>query len=194
MPLGDLHTEGDLEQWLKLMLDRLGIRPPPGAPPLVTSLPANPTDGYVVDFLADAANGIVWRLRYRLASASPYKWECIGGSPLWGLATDTVTLGNGTYSLTTPSLALPRAGDYRVTWTGLFSNGTGSPATFWLTTSVGGDADAFLTASNTGWFTTITYDKPLTLAAGNLTPRARGNGPSMTVAQRSMFAMPMRVS
>lgn len=57
--------------------------PGPGAvTPLVTVLPAAPADGDEVYFQADAANSIVWRLRYNAGSASAYKWEYLGGSPL----------------------------------------------------------------------------------------------------------------
>lgn len=43
---------------------------------LVTSLPANPVDGQEIYFLADSTNGIIWHLRYRVASS---KWEYVGG-------------------------------------------------------------------------------------------------------------------
>jgi len=48
-----------------------------------TSLPASPKDGQEYDYIADETNGIVWRLRYRSASASAHKWEFVGGAPLW---------------------------------------------------------------------------------------------------------------
>lgn len=51
-------------------------------PQLVTSLPASPVDRQEVYFVADAANGIIWHLRYRAASPSPYKWEYVGGPAL----------------------------------------------------------------------------------------------------------------
>ncbi len=46
----------------------------PGAVPEVTSLPASPTNRMVVDYVADDTNGVVWRFRYRSASASSKKW------------------------------------------------------------------------------------------------------------------------
>jgi hypothetical protein len=55
----------------------------PNAVQLVTSLPASPFDGQVIDFLADADNGVIWRLRYRAASPSLYKWEWAGGDELY---------------------------------------------------------------------------------------------------------------
>jgi hypothetical protein len=88
-------------------------------PPLVTSLPGGPTDGQEVYFLADAANGIVWHLRYRAASASPYKWEVVGGAALFAYE----TASQGAFSNTAefdknggPTLAIPLAGDYELTY------------------------------------------------------------------------------
>src|SRR4051812_20323941 len=88
------------------------------AVPLVTSLPTSPVDGQVIDYLADATNGVVWHLRYRLASASIYKWEYVGGP---ALVTETTPAGDDsttstTYvALATPTtLALPLAGDYDI--------------------------------------------------------------------------------
>jgi hypothetical protein len=99
----------------------------PGSPgvvttqiPLVTDLPASPVDGQEVYFLVSPTLGIFWHMRYRAASASAYKWEFLGGSPLYA-AYDSVASamaitsnafidapdGNG------PSLTVPRAGEYR---------------------------------------------------------------------------------
>ncbi len=84
-------------------------------PPLVTSLPASPTDGQEVNFLADATNGVVWRLRYRSASASAYKWEFIGGPPLTAeVLTQEARTGNAYGDTVTPGpdVVVPLAGDY----------------------------------------------------------------------------------
>lgn len=95
------------------------------SPPLVTALPANPVNGQEVRFLADDANGVVWRLCYRAFKAdgvtpnpSPYKWECIGGPPLAsdvssdeGLAAATTTYAALT---TAQQVTIPLAGDYDI--------------------------------------------------------------------------------
>lgn len=83
--------------------------------PRVTSLPLSPFDGQEVDFVADASDGVVWRLRYRSGSPSAQKWECIGGSPLRVAAAGPfprVAAVDGTDIL---SLAVPLAGVYDVT-------------------------------------------------------------------------------
>jgi|GEM_PF-5745902 hypothetical protein len=95
--------------------------------PLVTVLPANPVDGQEVYFLADATNGVIWRLRYRAYQAdgttpnpSTFKWEVVGGAPLLS-ATDTtirqLPAGTTTYTALTGALSItvPLAGDYDVT-------------------------------------------------------------------------------
>lgn len=88
-------------------------------PPVVTALPANPADGQVIDYLADATNGVVWRLKYRAASASAFKWEFVGGGWLYAhtFANTTQVLpstANTWQDLTgAPSLVNPLAGDWR---------------------------------------------------------------------------------
>jgi hypothetical protein len=85
--------------------------------PLVMSLPAPATDGQEVYYLADAANGIVWHLRYRAASSSPYKWECVAGAALIAEVGAGGTVIGSIYALPSGSIAavaLPLAGDYEV--------------------------------------------------------------------------------
>jgi hypothetical protein len=86
-------------------------------PSKVTTLPANPVDGQEVYYVADAANGVLWRLCYNAASASVSKWEFVGGPELVA-GTDggggNTTLG-AAYTetlLTNPGIVLPLRGDY----------------------------------------------------------------------------------
>jgi len=85
-----------------------------------TTFPASPYDGQEYFYVADATNGIVWRFRYRAASASTYKWEFVGGSPLTAeIATAETMAGTATWTdLATagPLVALPRTGDYLIQW------------------------------------------------------------------------------
>lgn len=90
----------------------------PGVIPVVANLPANPNDGDEIYFLADAANGVIFHLRYRAASASIYKWESVGSSsPLFSrVATDETYTADSTFHDATtvgPQLTLPLAGDWR---------------------------------------------------------------------------------
>ncbi len=84
-----------------------------------TSLPASPVDGQEYDFIVNATAGVVWRFRYRAASASTYKWEFIGGPPLYSeVATNqAVESPSPTYAdLATvgPEVTLPLPGDYDI--------------------------------------------------------------------------------
>jgi hypothetical protein len=92
--------------------------PWPGWPEALAAPPGSPVDGQLFDFVADAANGVVWTLRYRAASASAYKWEFVGGPPLRSEIETSQSTPSGTYvDLATvgPTLTVPRAGDYDVT-------------------------------------------------------------------------------
>jgi hypothetical protein len=82
-----------------------------------TTPPASPVDGDEWILPVDTTNGIMWRFRYRAASASAYKWEFIGGPALRAdvPGNDTSTANTGAYIDTTtvgPRVNVPRAGDY----------------------------------------------------------------------------------
>jgi hypothetical protein len=86
-------------------------------PPLVTSLPANPVDGREVYYVADAANGIIWHLRYRAANPSAYKWEYIGGPPMETTASARFTTSSTAPVLVTggPTITFPLSGIWDMT-------------------------------------------------------------------------------
>lgn len=89
--------------------------------PLVSVLPSNPFDGQEIYYqsAAMAANGEIFHLRYRAASASGNKWESISGSKL---VTQGVS-GSTTSATPTPvgtGITVPLAGDYDVEWGGMF--------------------------------------------------------------------------
>lgn len=83
----------------------------------VTSLPTTPYDGQEIYYTADSTNGVVWHLKYRAASGSSYKWEYVGGAPLFAEVTTNQSTTSTSYAaLTTagPAVTLPLAGDYMV--------------------------------------------------------------------------------
>ena len=85
--------------------------------PRVTSLPSPQYDGQEIVYVADAANGVLWRLRYNAGSASAYKWEFVGGSALRQyVAAATGAIGVTGYAVMGggPVLTLPLSGDYDV--------------------------------------------------------------------------------
>jgi hypothetical protein len=90
-----------------------------GVPPYVTSLPTPPFDGFEVFYAADASSGVVWHLRYR-SGGGTYKWEYVGGPPMFDEVTTVQSRTNIAYgALTTagPSVTVPLAGEYEV-WIG----------------------------------------------------------------------------
>lgn len=86
-------------------------------PQLVTALPSAPTDGQRVALLADPDQGAVWHLRYRLGSASTFKWEFLGGPPVRRVQTAALsaTFGGAWQEIPGLQLVLPSRGDYEVT-------------------------------------------------------------------------------
>jgi hypothetical protein len=112
-----------------------------------TVLPATPFDGQVFDLIVDAAKGIVWRLRYRTASASTYKWEFIGGAPLQtaraGALRKKKTLAEA--ALTGgPTCIVPHSGEYLATLSLLMGNeGTANVNEINAGLSISGSAIAF---------------------------------------------------
>lgn len=83
------------------------------APSVVSKLPSNPRDGQEVYFLADAASGVMWHLRYRSASASAYKWEYLGGPPLEAVVASTnQALTSTAVNVTGLSITAPLNGEY----------------------------------------------------------------------------------
>lgn len=91
---------------------------PIGTPPRVTALPASPYDGQECYFVANAANGVLWHLRYNAASSSPLKWEVVGGPPLYNEYLSLETFNSfganawGGITVNDPQVVVPLAGDY----------------------------------------------------------------------------------
>lgn len=172
---------------------------------IVTSLPTSPVDGQIVNYLADATNGVVWRLRYRSGSSSAYKWEFIGGAPLSSEVTTTQSLSSATYAdLTTagPTIIVPLAGDYDVGIGAYMATGTTVDTYMAMSYAIGGTAASDLDAI---WHRTpgsaIAYQsaarnrrKPGLSATTNLISKYRAGGAySMTWGYRWMTALPVRV-
>jgi hypothetical protein len=88
-----------------------------------TVLPSSPEDGQEYDYVADAVNGVVWRLRYRAVSASAHKWEFVGGVPVvTGGSEVHVSASSAFVELKgSPQIKPPLDGDYDVTMDMLMS-------------------------------------------------------------------------
>jgi hypothetical protein len=115
------HSGGGTAYIIYEIIQLAGLPGPiAGAPPYVTPTQFAsliPVDGQEVYLQVDAANGIVWHLRYNAASASAYKWEYLGGPPLYS-ETRAQALCGATYAASgdpLPNITLPSlAGDYEI--------------------------------------------------------------------------------
>lgn len=96
-------------------------------PAIVTSLPGSPTDGQEIYYVANTTNGVIWHLRYRSASASIYKWEFVGGPPLYSetlVQDDIVATGSTFVDASGPNLTVPLSGEYLISFTVEYSCAT----------------------------------------------------------------------
>lgn len=110
-----------------------------------TVLPTAPTDGQFFIYNANITDGVKWMFQYRSASASTYKWEFIGGPPLVGEvdaleSTTSISL----VDLTTvgPSVTVPLAGDYFVSYGANLDNNSASGYSM-MSFAVGATAASF---------------------------------------------------
>lgn len=174
-------------------------------PTVVTSLPSNPYDGQEIEYVADSTNGVVWRFRYRAASGSSYKWEFVGGRPLYSEVTTTESTTSGSYAaLATagPSVALPFAGDYDVT-IGCRSFCTTASVDTYMSYDIGGtgavDADSLVhhtgpggtfSSASSGFVRTR---RKTGLTAVTLTSKYKTSGGTAYWLNRYMSVAPVRI-
>jgi hypothetical protein len=170
-----------------------------------TTLPATPFDGQEYDYVADATNGVVWRFRYRAASASAHKWESVGGAALWAEIATAQSTGSTTYvDLTTvgPSLTVPLAGDYDVEVAcavGVYSAGSTKGTSFMgyaigAVAAVDEDAATLSMVTEAGTWHTAQSRRKTNLGAGiELRAKYRITQYSATWSQRIMRLSPVRV-
>lgn len=82
-----------------------------------TALPSAPNDEDEFFYVADAANGVEWHLKYRAAGTAGKRWEYVGGPPLIATVETSENTASITYvDLATagPSVTVPLAGDYEL--------------------------------------------------------------------------------
>ena len=170
--------------------------------PLVTVLPSNPVDGQEVYFLADSSSGIIWHLRYRAASASAYKWEHIGGSPLF-LSDDNNTglVSSTTYVDRGPIVTLPLGGEYLIEYGGAAIAGTAARFGMFVGVRIGaaattdGQAIEILHTYAASDFFPYTKSRKVSAAAGSTVQQQHRNeaGGSMQIHFMWLRATPVRV-
>lgn len=125
-------------------------------PQYVSALPAAPIDGQEVYYVASTASGVVWHLRYNAASSSSYKWEFVGGAPMFSqdapVSSRSASATTSTWLGTTsdPAVTVPLAGDYEVIHSAKLSVSSGA-ATLGVGVKVGSTEAALthvLTSTN----------------------------------------------
>lgn len=179
-----------------------------------TTLPTNPGDGDEFVLVADAANGVLWHLKYNAGSASAYKWEYVGGTPLHHAIDTDETTGSTTYAdLATvgPTLTVSHSGEYLVRYQARphFNGGwTGSGNQIaYASISIAGvaavDADALggVTIDTTGEYDSFAggfvREMKRTLAATNVAImkyRCNGSNGNPAFKWRLLEIMPIRIS
>lgn len=176
------------------------------AVPFVTALPAGPVDGQEVSFIADALQGIVWRLKYRAADPSPYKWQFVGGAPLQKFAATGESVANTSnewVDLTAAGavpIALPLAGDYLLEAGASVNPASNAQVNFAVWSGVNGSGGAAVTVS-TAFIGTGPYGAVLTNtqrvgalpAAGTIRLRGSTNGATVTYLSTWQVVTPVRV-
>lgn len=170
-----------------------------------TAFPSNPPDGALFTYVADATLGIKWLFQYRAASASSYKWEFVGGSPLTAevSGSDETTTSSSYTTLTTagPSLTVPLAGDYEVVIAANMYHNAGVPTGIYMSYDIGGtgavDADG-VKGHNTGIASRNVYRarRKNALAASTALVAKYKSSPGVTswFNDRWMSVRPFRVS
>ena len=171
---------------------------------IFTSLPVAPVDGQVINYLADATNGVVWRLRYRSISSSTYKWEFIGGEPL---RADVTTMEQLTATASTwadlatvgPTITLPLAGDYDVSFGSQFTQGSTLTGMYYgvgigAANPSGGDKYVYFYINATQIVTGYKELRLLAVPAGTIKARYQGGAASgIYFTNRFILAKPVRV-
>jgi hypothetical protein len=168
---------------------------------LVTALPASPFNGQIIDYLADATNGVIHRFRYRAAAPAPYRWEFVGGSPLEAESSAAGTRSSATYGDLTgtgvgPALTVPLAGDYLVTVQANIQNNAGEgriAPQFGATAVNPDDAAAGGESANLTVDASKTSRRTIAAAGTTVTARYASSSSVATFGRRRLLIVPVRV-
>lgn len=183
---------------------------------MVTTLPASPYDKQEVDLVVDDAGTylgpVVWRCKYRAATAGANKWHVIGSGPgLWirdtsGCTRTLATTGDSQTGTSGPAITIPNAGIWDFVaeaevqlaaavgaWGGvnITLNNT-------LPQSSNDDEERALVYTNAAavlYGTAVSHRRVTVQNAGDIARIAyKANGTNAaTFAQRRLMAMPVRI-
>jgi hypothetical protein len=174
------------------------------------ALPASPFDGQLINYQASAALGVVWQFRYRAGSASTYKWEFVGGSPLSSeVATAEATISTAYVDLATvgPSITVPRAGDFIFDGFVAVSNASASNNSYSAALKIGAaatsDSDLFQSMMNDNSTTgtrgltggsRLRRNVPTANSVCKIQYKTSNGAASPTFARRALSVTPVRIS
>lgn len=204
-PIGD--DTPDVPRDIRALAEKLDdvITPTVYVPQLVTSLPGTPADGQEVYYVADAANGVLWHLRYRAAASGSFKWEYLGGTELYAANDASVTgITSAAYIAPTGPMALtlPLAGDYMMTVMANTWNATAGFYNAYLSYAASGDSQATADArAAASAIASVSASVSKTTRVNGVTAgrvydeRVRvDSGGSASISGRRLMARPVRVS
>lgn len=174
---------------------------------VVSVLPASPVNGQRVTFQTAgmAAVGVRWELEYNASSGSAYKWEYVGGGPLY----TSVGSGGGPASITSATwsnapttqcdVTLPLAGDYEIVGQTILNPAVSGLAIVGVAIGVGGSPPVTLQATNNvtggGYWSGAINGLATALASGTVLRmrywhQSTGN---ITVLGTNLMVRPIRV-
>jgi hypothetical protein len=174
-----------------------------------TTFPGSPSDGDVFIINADITNGVKWMFQYRSAGGT-YKWEYIGGSPMFVEDNDSRTLTNQTTYANLPtdpmSLTLPAIkGEFFITIEGNLVTGTAGLNGVHLSYAINNPTSADVAASDnwsiseaftvTGGDLSKATKQTVADASATIEEKARTTGNfTGTFAKRRLRVEPIRCS
>lgn len=167
--------------------------------PFVTALPAGAVDGQECNFVADAANGVVWHMKYRAADTSGFKWQFVGGPPLTDeVLTPESTSATAFAALAGPTITVPVVGDYLVEiGASAFANAVVGDAvmSYAIGVTAATENDRVLIGASTTFSQSGSRVRRKTgLAQGTaLSARYKGQAGAVTFLDRWMRVLPVRL-
>ena len=183
-------------------------------PTYETSLPGSPVDGQEIYYAADAANGVIWHLRYRSGASGSYKWEFVGGAQLYAQNDNNRHVSSTSFAdLPTDQIfvSIPLAGEYVVSqaaFANVNATTTFGALSFAITNSsdaISGSGTAEATdvrslvietnSTNPGFRANLLARNvvEITTATYRIRERGRVGSNSVAFARRRLFVTPIRV-
>lgn len=193
---------GGVAVWSPITVDDvIGAAP---KPTYATTLPASPVDGQEV-ILVDSltAPTRTWRCRYNAQqTATAYKWEVLGGTPILGWSQGQVTVGqaNAWINVVATAITIPIEGSYLFSASYRVNNGYGGTQHCYMMLWANSQGNVFgpqgLVGLNSGWWAVLSVSQfSASFAAGTTIGVAAhlNTGTPGYVGEVAWSAMPIRL-